>query len=315
MSRPQDSGPASAGTRLRLVSVVIATAALATAAGGQATAFASAAAGKPATARVTVPEPTGQTTIPAPRAHPGGPGSNGCGRSPSGYAWIGAGAGMALSAQIKATSSTQEVRAAYAMTDDTTGTAIPHPAGSNAVGTGPGHFSLWVAGSGVTNTPLNFSPADGHTYSWKTKSEATTGQYSLWAATCGFRTDLTPPAQPATGSKAFPPVGTHAAPVTGTFHFTSSDPVPSCTGCQASGVYDFEYALNQPLPANPLTPGCGHGDQASGVAVLATTSQGTATATSCPVTAQWGSNTLYVEAIDYAGNVAQSTYTFYVPAT
>jgi hypothetical protein len=56
-----------------------------------------------------------------------------------------------------------------------------------------------------------------------------------------------------------------------------------------------------------LTPGCGHGDQTSGQAVFATTSHGTATATSCPVTAQWGTNILYVQAIDYAGNVTQYT--------
>jgi hypothetical protein len=168
---------------------------------------------------------------------------------------------------------------------------------------------------------------------------------------CSFAMDATPPAMPTVTSTAFPPSGsspgtTQVAPgASGTFSFTASDPPPpgcgsanpiakagyngSVTTCLASGVYEFEYSLNQPLSDGSVTPvvtSCPGGGVTSGaVAAVNPTGNPTTnansnpsaatTATSCPVdVSQWGTNILYVAAVDAAGNISQTyQYDFYVP--
>jgi hypothetical protein len=168
---------------------------------------------------------------------------------------------------------------------------------------------------------------------------------------CSFAADETPPAVPTVASSAFPASGSgqtsaQTAPGgSGDFTFSSSDPPPSgCSssnpiasagyggsveGCLASGVYEFEYSLNTPLPSGSvLTPGasCPVGGEVCG-AVSARNSTGnpatnpsanpsantTGTSPSIGIS-QWGTNVLYVAAVDAAGNVSQSVqYDFYVP--
>ena len=153
--------------------------------------------------------------------------------------------------------------------------------------------------------------------------------------TCAFRVDETAPVVPGVSSTDFPPLGsvpgtTLANGDTGQFNFSTYDPVPStgaCAsgGCAASNVYEFEYELNGAIPANIATPTAAASCPTTGVAsgqlfgVAATNPAGTssnpATATSCPIAVgNWGENTLFVAAIDNAGNISQTfQYQFYVP--
>ncbi|MFD0350443.1 hypothetical protein ACFQ0M_39325 [Kitasatospora aburaviensis] len=92
---------------------------------------------------------------------------------------------------------------------------------------------------------------------------------------------------------------------------TSNDPTPTgCTrgSCVSSGVDRFEYSLDANIPANG----------AASVNAVATTG-GSATA-EVPIVlsaAQWGAHTLFVRAVDNAGN-SQGTvgqYSFFAPGT
>ena len=209
--------------------------------------------------------------------------------------------------------------------------------------------------------PFSFtSPADGDEYYsqiWTTvNGNGGQGGFDPGETTqgpeCSFAVDATPPTVPAVTSTAFPPSGsspgtTQLAPgASGPFAFTASDPAPSgCassnpiadagfastadTTCLASGAYEFEYSLNQPLSSGgvtPVTTTCPSGGVTSG-AVAAVNPTGnpttstsanpsaTTTATSCPITvSQWGTNILYVATVDAAGNISQTyQYDFYVP--
>jgi hypothetical protein len=163
-------------------------------------------------------------------------------------------------------------------------------------------------GSAAVSAPAGVTLQDGETYSWQVAASVagnppgSDGPYlSGWSGTCSFGVDLTPPLQPTVSSAEFPPTG--SSMTSGTFSFTSSDPAPSCSGCQASGVYEFRYALDGPA--------------GTGASVLATTNDGTATA-STPTIAlpSWGSHVLNVEAIDNAGNVsAVQSYSFSASTT
>ena len=83
---------------------------------------------------------------------------------------------------------------------------------------------------------------------------------------------------------------------------TSTDHLPTgCTPapCLSSGVYKFAYSLNDSTiaisPQNTVTAASGSGDLNLTIG-------------------DWGTNNLYVEAIDGAGNVSQEfDYAFYVP--
>ncbi|MFF8771997.1 ricin-type beta-trefoil lectin domain protein [Kitasatospora sp. NPDC015120] len=158
--------------------------------------------------------------------------------------------------------------------------------------------------------------ADGHRYGWNARVTAgdVNGPVS---ADCAFNVDLTPPTQASIApSSVFPPLGSGAKPTghagdTGvTVRVTSKDPVPGgCPGgdCLSSGVRAFQYALDDNSPA---------GGAASVPASFA--ADGTAYA-DVPISVgvgNWGSHTLYVRAVDGAGNSdpQTSSYSFYAPS-
>ena len=257
--------------------------------------------------------------------------------------WIGAAASVQLNAKFTAPLSSEEVEPGWKVWNASS--TLVNQTNAN---TSPGSF------------PYSFSdPADGDEYFsqiWSTVN-GNGGQdgYDPGETTqgpeCSFAVDATPPAMPSVTSTAFPPAGsapgtTQTAPgASGTFSFSSSDPAPpgcsssnpvaeagfggSASTCLASGVYEFEYALNQPLPdggVTPVTTTCSSGGVTSG-AVAAVNPTGnpatdtsanpsaTSAATSCKVDiSQWGTNILSVAAVDAAGNISQTyQYEFYVP--
>ncbi|HEU5271867.1 MAG TPA: hypothetical protein VFU36_18240, partial [Jatrophihabitans sp.] len=258
--------------------------------------------------------------------------------------WIGAAGSVQLNANYTSPLSGEEVEPGWKVWN----------AGATLVNTTNANTTAGVF-------PFSFNaPADGDEYFsqiWTTVN-GNGGQGGLdpgettQGPECSFAVDATPPTAPVVTSTAFPPSGsspgtTQLAPgASGTFAFTASDPTPSgCTSsnpiaaagyastadttCLASGAYEFEYSLNQPLPSGAVTPvttTCPSGGVTSG-AVAAVNPTGnpttsttanpsaTTTATSCPINiSQWGTNILYVAAVDAAGNVSQSfQYDFYVP--
>ncbi|MFJ2630948.1 FG-GAP repeat domain-containing protein [Streptomyces sp. NPDC087422] len=137
---------------------------------------------------------------------------------------------------------------------------------------------------------------DGVTYTWRARDVDRTGAASDWSGDCHFIVDHTPPAAPVVKSKTFPPSNSAdnpAPPVrtTGTFTFKVSGPA-------SEDVVRFEYSLNrQPAvggnPSVPVGP------------------NGTARVKLTPT--QWGTNFLYVQTVDRAGNISGAvTYTFSV---
>ena len=232
----------------------------------------------------------------------------GCGSTVGNLPWL-ASSGVALNAHLVPATADDNVRAEYSMWDN--GSPVSNPTYPSDTLTAPGTVS----------TLIDFPLTDGHAYTWTVAADSTpvdssgAAYLSPDAETCGFRVDGTAPTVPTVTSSAFPPSNRAETARTGTFTFTGSDPAPDCSGCEASGVYEFQYSLNQPLPSGYVPPGCS--TPATYMAVLATTSNGVATATSCPVSVSlWGTNILYVQAVDKAGNVSPTTaYYFYVPSS
>jgi hypothetical protein len=264
---------------------------------------------------VTPPAPAYSDPSPVPQDHPGQT-DMGCGSTTP---WIGATNSVTLKADFEPSSDlpNEEIKTNWSWSN-------PQTSGSAGPSDNEGHGTYTYQIPTLT---------DGDTYTWQAgttvddNGASGDGGYTTWGSTCSFTLDMTPPTDPVVTSSVFPPSGsspgtTQTAPgAAGTFSFSSTDPLPAgclpghlyiAGTCQASGVYEFEYSLNQPLPSNIMTTqGCTGGQD---VALLATTSGGTATATSCTVDVnQWGTNILYVDAIDNAGNVSQSQYEFYVP--
>ncbi|MEV6840381.1 hypothetical protein AB0N17_38805 [Streptomyces sp. NPDC051133] len=151
--------------------------------------------------------------------------------------------------------------------------------------------------------------ADGHAYGWHASTYDGTA-YSNPTASCYFRVDGGAPIAPVITNPDFPPAGTSGAPTKAagqptTFSFSSAgDSLPNgcvqvgAPDCWASGLDHFVYALDQ-------QPGIG-------AAQVPTDAEGKGTlTTSLP----WGNHTLYVAAVDAAGNRTQqpTAYTFTVP--
>ena len=257
--------------------------------------------------------------------------------------WIGATSSVQLNASYTAPLSGEDVEPGWKVWN--AGSTLVNQTYAN---TSPGSFPYTVS-----------SPADGDEYFsqiWTTVN-GNGGQdgYDPGETTqgpeCSFAADQTPPATPAVSSTAFPPSGstpgtTQTAPgASGTFSFSSADPPPAgcstsnpvadagydgtASTCLASGVYEFEYSLNQPLSyggVTPITTSCPSGGVTSGAAAAVNPTgnpststsanpSATTTATSCPINvSQWGTNILYVAAVDAAGNISQTyQYDFYVP--
>jgi hypothetical protein len=169
-------------------------------------------------------------------------------------------------------------------------------------------YTSWYASGGETNAVINNTLQDGHSYTWMVQAvvngdgtdvnsgynNADKSNVSNWAGWCTFKVDTGAPDPPSVTSSTFPPSGgTTTNGHSGTFTFSSTDPVPGgCnpSPCLASGVYGYIYSLNGATPV-------------------------TTTASSVPLTiGDWGMNILQVQAEDNAGNTSQpSYYSFYVP--
>jgi len=257
--------------------------------------------------------------------------------------WIGAAGSIQLNASFTAPLSSEDVEPGWKVSDSSS--TLVNETYAN---TSPGSFPYTIGGPTdgyeyhyqAWTTVNGNGGQDGYD-----PGETTDGP------ACAFATDQTPPTAPAVTSTAFPPAGSspgtaQTAPgASGTFSFSASDPAPpgcsssapiakASTGgspltCLASGVYEFEYSLNQPLSSasvTPVTTTCPAGGTTSG-AVAAVNPTGdpatdtsanpsaTSTATSCEISvSQWGTNILYVAAVDAAGNISQTCqYEFYVP--
>ena len=139
----------------------------------------------------------------------------------------------------------------------------------------------------------------GDEYTW---SVYLSDQYltSPASPTCAFIAEQDPPGNPSISSTSYPAVGsgstsTLVAGDSGTFTLKSAEP------SGGPGLTGFYYSLNSPVPA-------------SGASLVGLDSGSTTSATLSLTPGTWGTNVLYAQARDAAGNVsAQATYQFYVP--
>jgi hypothetical protein len=237
--------------------------------------------------------PTATTTSPAPQ---NGGTTTGLGCAGTSTGWIGKtdnNSGVNLDATVTSNITGEHVRAQYTLWDNS---ATSGAADTDVVASPD---SSYVASGTPVSTPVGIALADGHQYTWT--ADAYDGILtSADAPVCHFDADLTAPTVPVVTSTTFPQSGSGASPptigTTGTFSFASTDSVPTgCVpACLASGVAAYEYSFNTPLPASGAT----------------TAAPGTAV--SFAPTA-WGTNILYVAAVDNAGNVSPTEqYDFYV---
>ncbi|MFF7357370.1 ricin-type beta-trefoil lectin domain protein [Streptomyces filipinensis] len=177
--------------------------------------------------------------------------------------------------------------------------------------------SDWVSSGQDADAPISFTLKDGHEYGWDVYAEdnSSINMTSPVSDHCWFDTDFTPPQTPSIADNPdFPSVGngtghTYAGSgVTTTFSVTAADDAPADTcdpaGCKSSGIDHFLWQLDSPPTAT-----------SAHTAKVLSTSGNTASGTlTIPVT-DWGVHTLYVAAVDAAGNISQSPagYTFTAP--
>ncbi|MFI6359417.1 LamG domain-containing protein [Streptomyces sp. NPDC050743] len=167
--------------------------------------------------------------------------------------------------------------------------------------------------------PIGFTLKDGHEYGWDVYAQDNSSQHltSDVSQHCWFKTDFTPPNTPDVATNpSFPPVGTGpagdyaGAGKTTSFTVTAADSASSDTSCTpnpclSSGIDHFLWQLDSQPTATTGTKS----------SVTSTDNSGTATGTvTVPIT-DWGVHTLYVAAVDTAGNISQApaSYTFTVP--
>ncbi|MFD8009135.1 ricin-type beta-trefoil lectin domain protein [Streptomyces sp. NPDC058955] len=173
-------------------------------------------------------------------------------------------------------------------------------------------LGTWSSGwnpNGVTVSAGSLT--DGHWYGYQaTAYDAypSGGLASPPTERCFFRVDKTSPSVAVT-STDFPPSGTpNPTPrkyshETGSFTITGQDPAPS-TGPNRSGLACFRISTSP----TPVT-GWKCGDPGTRLA------DGAGQATYEAVPGTWGTNMLYVQAQDNAGNYSQpAVYTYYAPA-
>jgi hypothetical protein len=245
--------------------------------------------------------PAGPGTTPSPHDASGAT-DQGCDTSGS-YGWIGRtdlGAGNGSDVTINSTVTSnivgENVRAQVTLWDNSISN---NPVGSNVVASPD---SAYVASGTAVHVPVGIALKDGHQYGYRIWAYDGTLLSANASADCHFNVDLTPPTVPVVTSADYPPSGSGTGTTLhtgdpGTFSFSSTDPVPTgcASTCFASGVAKFQYSFNTPIPASgasTVTPG--------------------STVTFTP--AAWGTNILYVDAVDNAGNRSQvAQYDFYVP--
>ncbi|MER6363037.1 hypothetical protein [Kitasatospora sp. NPDC001527] len=230
---------------------------------------------------------TGTTASPQPRDLSAGTTGDACDQTTA-PGWIGlTSGGPTLRADV-ASDTYGGLSASFAVRDLTTGTAAFD-------GTGQ-------ADGGIATTTVP-GLADGHAYAWNARA-LQDGATSASSPDCHFKLDLSRP-QATVSSTDFPPSGsgqtsTKYAGQTGTFVVGGTDLAPA--GGEASGIACFLYAfdvyrLGGDCDADSVKPG------PDGTATIRTKVR------------QWGTNTLWVVAVDNAGNQSYKVgYTFYAPS-
>jgi hypothetical protein len=160
-------------------------------------------------------------------------------------------------------------------------------------------------GSNVASAKLNVGASstlkDGHAYGWLTSdSDGLIGD-SANSLICHLRVDSTPPTISFGDSTDFPKSGsglsaTKTSADTGTFPITVADTPPAgLSGGQASGVACVRWGWDPTLATAQWQCGGSHTNISEH-----------------PL--HWGTNILYAQAQDYAGNISQiASYSFYAP--
>jgi FG-GAP-like repeat len=241
--------------------------------------------------------PTSLSSSPKPVS----PSTYGCGAP---YGWVGKNNGITLSAHVSdPDAAKQNIRGQFSFWDKGgSGTADP----SNLISTGDSDGnSATVAGSGgtasITVSPTAHPLKDGHLYGWHVRTDDGIDQSAETDPNCYFWYDATAPTGLAVTSSDFPTDGT-GTKHTGdpaTFHLAATDPVPS--GAHASGLDHFDWSASS--AADLAGDGGTH---------ATATSTGTYDLNFAP--SAWGSNTLWIAAVDNAGNESQPVaFTYYVP--
>ncbi|MFJ5230357.1 ricin-type beta-trefoil lectin domain protein [Kitasatospora sp. NPDC088391] len=188
----------------------------------------------------------------------------------------------------------------FSVRDETTGTQLPD---LSTPASGYGSASVNLAGSSLV---------DAHRYRWQ--GSANDGSLtSPVVGPCYFRVDRTLPVL-SVNSAQFPPSGSPApamltyAGQSGTFTITGTDPAPAAGG-DVSGLACFRISTD----STPVTGWhCNDATTTSNTTVLPDAA-GAATYAFTPP--HWGTNTLFVQAQDNAGNYSQpAAYSFYAPA-
>ncbi|MFD9687772.1 ricin-type beta-trefoil lectin domain protein [Kitasatospora sp. NPDC059088] len=214
------------------------------------------------------------------------------------WAWLGAGSAQNNAVWLNATVSSP-TQAQVATWDH----IWDYNSSNGASGTTP-----YVNSGGTTSFQL---PAgliqDGHAYGYDMQATDGLGD-TPWSAptpNCYFKVDLTPPTLTfpttvADTSKQFPPSGNGQAPQiyagqSGGIPFTATDPSPS--GGYTSGVACLRWSFDPQLVDS--TWQCGSSMPTGQIQVTA---------------GRWGTNVLYVQAEDNAGNLSPvAQYAFYAP--
>ncbi|MEU0408904.1 hypothetical protein ABZ307_13985 [Streptomyces griseorubiginosus] len=158
------------------------------------------------------------------------------------------------------------------------------------------------------DAPIGFTLKDGHEYGWGVYAQDNSSikMKSAVSDHCWFDTDFTPSQTPTIADNPhFPSVGSGAGDtyagtkVTADFPVTAADNTPADTcdpaGCKSSGIDHFLWQLDSQPTATTGT-----------LTKVTSTSGATASGTvTIPVT-DWGVHTLYVAAVDQAGNISQN---------
>lgn len=155
--------------------------------------------------------------------------------------------------------------------------------------------SVSVGGSGGTVSVTTPTLTDGHQYTWQVNANdgVLAGPVAHY---CGFTVDISAPSNPTISSGDFQPVSSSTpsakkAGQAGIFSVGAADPSPG------SGLRGFNYSLDNPVGS-------------AGTQFAASSGSGSLSISP----AGWGVHTLYVQAVDNAGNVsATSQYTFFAP--
>ncbi|MFJ8310311.1 MULTISPECIES: LamG-like jellyroll fold domain-containing protein [unclassified Streptomyces] len=212
--------------------------------------------------------------------------------------------GLAQGLQLNATvtsPASQPVRGYFDLWDDSV-SGFPTTSHGAGYSNGGGYVS---SGKQVSFTIPQSDLTDGHAYAWDVS--ASDGLLASAAnGTCHFRVDLTPPTvttptgQVADPSTTFPPAGNGQTTTlhvgqSGQVPFTAADPSPA-TGI-ASGLACVRWGFDPTMAG--ATWQCGSTRPTGNLTVTPT---------------HWGTNILYIQAQDNAGNYSQiAPYAFYVP--